>query len=87
LATIVPLPDPDGVTVHQGISDTAFQVDAVVVTVKFVDPAGGVTFWFDGETIREGEVPACVTVTVTGVMPVTVTVRVAIRVEVDVLFV
>ena len=66
---------------HHVWSLTAVQVDAVVVTVKLVFPAGGVTFWFEGETIREGEVPACVTVTTTGVIPVTVTVMDAIRDE------
>lgn len=73
------MPDPEGVTVHHGISDTAFQIEAVVVTVKLVYPAGGVTFWFEGETISEGEVPAWVTVTTTGVRPITVVVILATR--------
>ena len=58
-------------------------MEAVVVTVKLVVPAGEVTSWFDGETINDGAVPACVTVTSTDGIPETVTVIVAIRAEVN----
>jgi hypothetical protein len=65
--------------VHHGASETEVQVEAVVVTVKLVVPAGGVTFWFEGERVKEGAVPAWVTVTTTGVSPTTVTVTFATR--------
>ena len=76
---MVPLPDPEAVTVHQAellVADHA----VLLVTVKFVFPATALTFWFDGVTDKVGEPAACVTVTVTGVSPVTVTVTLATRV-------
>ena len=77
---MVPLPVPEGVTVHHVWSLTTVQAE-FDVTVKGVLPAGVAgTFWFAGVTVRVGvTVPACVTVTTTGARPVTVTVTLAMR--------
>jgi hypothetical protein len=83
LARIVPLPDPEGVGVHQVWSLVTVH-DVLDVTVKLVDPAGAVTFWFEGLTKRAGVAPNWVTVEVWGVKPVALTVMVAIRTAVDV---
>ena len=53
------------------------------VTVKLVDPAEVVTFWFGGVTERVSGAPACVTVTTTGESPLTITVMLAIRLVVS----
>ena len=61
---IVPLPDPEGVTVHQALSETTVQL-VLEVTVKDVDPAGEAgTFWLGGVTLNVAGIPAWVTVTV-----------------------
>ena len=49
----MPLPVPDGVTVHQVWLLVAVHAE-VVVTVNGVVPAGVVTFWFGGVTDRVG---------------------------------
>jgi len=61
-AVIVPLPVPEGVTVHQVWSLNAVQL-VLEVTAKEVLPAGALTDWFDGATLSVGVIPACVTVT------------------------
>lgn len=76
-ALMVPLPDPEGVTVHHALSETAVQL-VLDVTVKLVEPAGEAgTFWFAGVTLKVAGMPACVTVTVWVGAPVAVTVIVA----------
>ena len=51
---MVPLPVPEGVTVHQDWSLTTVQAE-FEVTVKGVDPAGEAgTFWFEGVTVSDG---------------------------------
>jgi hypothetical protein len=75
---MVPFPDPDGVTVHHDWSLEAVQ-EEVEVTVNEVLPAGGVTGWLEGVTVRTGVRPACMTVTMIGVSPVTVIVMFATR--------
>ena len=75
---MVPLPLPDGVTVHQVWSLVTVHAE-FDVTVKGVVPAGAVTFWFGGVTASVGAAPAWVTVTTTGERPVTVTVTFATR--------
>ena len=69
---------------HQVWSLTAVQVDAVVVTVKLVYPAGDVTFWFEGETKSVGAVACWVTVEVWEGSPEALTVIVATRIVVPV---
>jgi hypothetical protein len=86
-ATMVPLPVPDGVTVHHVWFDAAVQ-SALDVTVKFVVPAGVAgTFWFEGVTDSVGVAPAWVTVTVTVGAPDAVTVIVATLLVADVFIV
>ena len=54
---MVPLPDPDGVTVHQlWLLDTVQVV--LEVTVKEVFPAEVVTCWPVGEIVNIGEAAA-----------------------------
>ena len=81
MATNVPLPEPDGVTLHQPALLEAVQLE-FDVTVKLVLPADEVTFWFEGDTASVAAAPACVTVTVEEGNPETVTVMVAIRCDV-----
>ena len=57
VAVSVPLPTPEGVTVHHAELLTALQAE-LEVTAKDVFPAAAETFWFDGVTLRVGEVPA-----------------------------
>lgn len=83
LAIIVPFPVPEGVGVHQVWSLVTVH-DVLEVTVKLVDPAGAVTFWFEGLTKRVGAAPDWVTVEVWDVKPVALTVIVAIRTAVEV---
>jgi len=83
VAVIVPFPDPEGVTVHQDWLLEAVQV-VLEVTVNEVFPAAGVTGRSDGVTESVGGIPACVTITTTGVNPVTVTVIFATREETNV---
>ena len=78
VAVIVPLPVPDGVTVHHDWLLVVVQ-EAFEVTVNGVVPAGAGTFWFDGVTARVSGAAACVTVTTTGVRPLTLTVTFATR--------
>lgn len=78
LATKVPLPLPEGVTVHQAALLKTLQA-VFEVTVNDVLPAEALTFWLAGVTASEGDPAAWVTVTATGPIPVTVTVIVAIR--------
>ena len=74
---MVPLPLPDGVTVHQFLLLLAFH-DVFEVTVNVVDPAGlAGTFWFEGLTLRVGDPAAWVTFTVTVLAPPAATVMVA----------
>jgi hypothetical protein len=75
---MVPFPVPDGFTVHQVWSLTTVQ-EEFDVTVKFVIPAGAVTFWLGGVTVSVAAAPAWVTVTTIGVSPITVTVMFATR--------
>ncbi len=83
MAARVPLPNPEGVTEHQDAALLASQAE-LEVTVKLVVPTGAVTFWLDGLTLNEAPAPACVTVTITGLMPITVTVILATRQLVEV---
>jgi hypothetical protein len=78
VALIVPLPLPEGVTVHQVWSLKTVQ-EELDTTLKVVAPAASVTFWLGGVTISVGAAASWVTVTVTGVRPVAVTVMVATR--------
>ena len=73
---MVPFPEPDGVTVHHPelLETVHAEFD---VTVNGVVPAGAVTFWFEGVTVSVGDVPDCVTVTITFATPVPVAVIVA----------
>ena len=73
---MVPLPDPEAVTVHQLWLLTAVQL-ALDVTVNEIAPAAVVIFWFEGVTDKVGAAPAWDTVTVIGDSPATVTVIVA----------
>ena len=76
---MVPLPLPEGLTVHQVWSLTTVQ-DEFDVTANVVDPAGDAgTFWLGGVTFRYGVSAAWVTVTMTGEIPVTVVVILATR--------
>ena len=59
---IVPLPEPDGVTVHHVALLVAVQV-VFEVTEKLVVPAIKATFWFGGVTASTGGAPVWVTVT------------------------
>ena len=54
---MVPLPEPEGVAVHQDESTVTAQ-SVFEVTVKVVVPAGGVTFWLEGTTSNVGIAPA-----------------------------
>ena len=72
---IVPLPDPDGVTVHHVWLLVAVQAE-FEVTVKGVVPGVAVTTCVEGVTASVGA--AWVTVTTTGVTPLTVTVMLAV---------
>ena len=65
LATIVPFPVPEAVTVHHEELLTAAQ-SVLEFTVKLVEPAGAGTFWLGGVTESNGGAPAWVTVTVCG---------------------
>ena len=49
----MPLPVPDGVTVHHVWLLVAVHAE-FEVTVKGVVPAAAVTFWLDGVTVRLG---------------------------------
>lgn len=51
MAVNVPLPVPEGVTVHQAASLTADH-EPVVVTLKGVVPAGEATFCVEGVTLN-----------------------------------
>ena len=75
---IVPLPLPEGVTVHQVWSLKTVQ-EELDITLKVVAPATAGTFWLGGVTISVGAAASWVTVTVTGVTPAAVTVMVATR--------
>ena len=84
MAEIVPVPLPEGVTVHHVWSLVAVQL-VLEVTEKEVLPKGYVTDCVAGVTESVGA--ACVTVTVTGDAPVAETVTVATLCEVVVLVV
>jgi len=74
VAVMVPLPLPEGVTVHHAWSLTTVH-EEFEVTVNGVVPAGEAgTFWLDGVTVSVGVAAACVTVTTTGASPDTVVV-------------
>ena len=62
VASMIPFPVPELVTVHHAEFDEAVQ-SVFEAIVKFVDPAATVTFRFEGVTSNVGATPACVTVT------------------------
>ncbi len=81
----MPLPLPDGVTVHHVwlLATVQLQFD---VTENEVEPAGVyATFWLAGVTVKVHGAAACVRVTTIGVTPETVTVMFAVRALVVVL--
>ena len=47
---MLPFPVPDGVGTHHDALLVTVQL-VLEVTVKAVEPAGGVTFWLGGDTI------------------------------------
>ena len=56
VAVIIPLPVPEGVTVHQAWLLVAAQ-DMLDKTSKLTAPEEDKTFWFDGVTVNVGVVP------------------------------